>query len=368
MLCAPHALNDRKQTNDLFRLWRFGHSFDICAVATGDRMEILMQFLYLLEKIRNPVFDFFFSTVTHLGEETVFLVIALLFFWCIGKREGYFMLITCLVGTVINQAAKLIFKIPRPWVKDPDFTIVESAREEATGYSFPSGHTQNATGTFGVIGRTAKHRGVRIASVVIIALVALSRMYLGVHTPHDVVVSLLVGAALVFSLYPLFSSEERFRRFMPFVVIGSCLLAIGLTVFVFTMSPDGVDPHNLKSGMKNSATLLGCTAGLVAVYVTDTKWIRFETDAKWYAQILKFVLGLLGVIAIKSGLSAPLVALFGNEYIARGVRYFLIVIFAGCLWPLSFKLFSRMRIGVLDNIFKKKVTETSSADGTDEQA
>ncbi len=322
-----------------------------------------MWLLYQLEKIRNPVFDFFFSAITHLGEETVFLVIALFFFWCVGKREGYFMLITCLVGTVINQAAKLIFKIPRPWVRDPDFTIVESAREEATGYSFPSGHTQNATGTFGVIGISSSRKPIRIAMMVIIALVALSRMYLGVHTPLDVCVSLGVGALLVFSLYPLFSNEERFRRLMPYIVIGSCLLAVGLTVFVFTMSPEGVDPHNLKSGMKNAATLLGCTAGLVAVYIIDLKWINFETGAKWYAQILKFVLGLLGVLAIKSGLSSPLVALFGNEYIARGVRYFLIVIFAGCLWPLTFKLFARLNIPALDRLFeKRKAAATSEAE------
>jgi hypothetical protein len=47
-------------------------------------------------------------------------------------------------------------------------------------------------------------------------------------------------------------------------------------------------------------------------------------------------------MAIKAGLSAPLTALFGNEYIARAVRYFLIVIFAGAIWPLTFKKFSKM--------------------------
>ncbi len=169
-----------------------------------------MQFLYLLEKIRNPVLDFVFSLITHIGEETVFLVLALLFFWCIGKREGYYMLIVGLVGTVINQMAKLIFKIPRPWVRDPNFTIVESARAEATGYSFPSGHTQNVAGTFGSVARGSGKKLVRILSTVIIVLVAFSRMYLGVHTPLDVGVSLVIAAALVFALYPLFSTGKGF--------------------------------------------------------------------------------------------------------------------------------------------------------------
>ena len=113
--------------------------------------EACMPFLYFIQSIRIPLFDWFFSLVTHLGEETFFLVIAILFFWCINKREGYFILITGLVGTLVNQLAKLFFRIPRPWVLDPDFEIVESARAEATGYSFPSGHTQNIAGTYGSI-------------------------------------------------------------------------------------------------------------------------------------------------------------------------------------------------------------------------
>ena len=312
-----------------------------------------MRFLYLLEKIRNPFFDWLFSLITHIGEETVFLVLALVFFWCVSKREGYFILITGLVGTVINQAAKLIFKIPRPWVRDPAFSIVESARAEATGYSFPSGHTQNTAGTFGAIGRYSKRTPVRIISVVIIVLVAFSRMYLGVHTPLDVCVSLAVAAALVFSLYPLFSTEERMNRFMPYVIGASVLLSSGLVLYVFLMSSEGVDPHNLASGMKNASTLFGCTAAMIAVYFLDKKYIKFETDAAWYAQIIKLVLGLLGVLAIKAGLSSPLVWIFGNEYIARGVRYFLIVMFAGAVWPLTFKFFARLKIPALDNFFKK---------------
>ena len=312
-----------------------------------------MKFLYLLEKIRNPVFDFFFSLVTHIGEETVFLVVALLFFWCINKRWGYYMLISGLVGTVVNQAAKLTFKIPRPWIKDPSFTIVESARAEATGYSFPSGHTQNTAGTFGAIARWSSKKSVRVIAITIIVLVALSRMYLGVHTPLDVGVSLLVAAIIIFGLYPIFKSEESFKRYMPIVTVVSTLLALGLLLFVFLMSDLGVDPSNLYSGKKNGATLFGCTMALIPVYYVDTKYINFETDAKWYSQVLKFVLGLAFVLAIKSGLSSPLVSIFGNEFVARAVRYFLIVIFAGIVWPLTFKYFSRLRIKAFDRENKK---------------
>ena len=94
-----------------------------------------MQFLRFLEKLRNPFFDFFFSLVTRIGEETVFLVIAIFIFWCINKREGYYVLICGLVGTLVNQVLKLACRIPRPWDKNPSFTIVESARPAATAHA-----------------------------------------------------------------------------------------------------------------------------------------------------------------------------------------------------------------------------------------
>lgn len=313
-----------------------------------------MEILYLLEKIRNPILDFFFSTITHLGEETLFLALAIIFFWCVDKYRGYYILITGLVGTVVNQALKLVCKVPRPWVKDPGFTVVESAVEEATGYSFPSGHTQNIAGTFGAIGATAKRRWFSIVCVVIIVLVAFSRMYLGVHTPADVCVSLLVAAVMLAILHPVFSSEERFHKYMPIVCAISIVLSIGLLLYAFLVPEEGIDPHNLYSARKNGTTLFACTLCLLPVYLIDKNYTNFETKASWYAQIIKAAVGLGIVLGIKSGLSKPLELLFGNEFVARGVRYFLIVAFAGIVWPMTFKFFSKMSIPALDNLFKKK--------------
>ena len=309
-----------------------------------------MQFLYLLEKIRNPVFDFIFSLITHIGEETVFLALAILFFWCISKREAYYILITGFVGTLMNQFLKLMCKVPRPWVKDPNFTIVESARAEATGYSFPSGHTQNVAGTFGSIGAFSSKKWMRISAVVLIALVAFSRMYLGVHTPWDVLTSLGIAAVLVFGLYPLFKNEERFRKTMPYVIGVSFVLAFAFVMYAIYMpNRPGFSDSNFVSILKNAYTLFGCTLGLVVIYTVDVMFINFDTKAKWYAQILKFVIGLAILLAIKSGLSQPLISLFGNEYVARSVRYFLIVVFAGVIWPLTFRLFAKIEIKKLDD-------------------
>ena len=302
-----------------------------------------MPFLYFLQDIRNPVLDTIFSLVTHLGEETFFLAFAIFFFWCVNKREGYFILITGLVGTVVNQIAKIFFRIPRPWVLDSEFDIVESAREEATGYSFPSGHTQNIAGTYGAISAFRPKKWKTAVCVTIITLVAFSRMYLGVHTPLDVCVSLLVALALILVLRPCFATKQSFEKSMPWIIVSSTVLSLGFLIYVLMIGGDeSIDPENYNSALKNACTLLGCTAALAPVYIIDSKFVKFETDAKWYAQILKLALGLAGVLVIKTFLSEPLTALFGNEYIARAVRYFLIVMFAGAVWPITFKWFKRL--------------------------
>ncbi len=316
--------------------------------------EWCMPFLYFLRDIGNPVFDFFFETITHLGEETVFLVISIVFFWCVNKREGYFILLSGLLGTLINQATKLVCRVPRPWVIDKSFQPIGNSKIEATGYSFPSGHTQNTATTFGCIAAYNKKRWVTVASVAIIALVSFSRMYLGVHTPLDVVVSLAVSVALVLILRPWFETEEKFNKAYPRIVLISVICSFAFVAFVLFVSSDtSLDAENYHSALKNACTLLGCTVGLVLVWVVDTMFVNFDTKAPWYAQVIKAALGFAIVLLIKSGLSAPLTALFGNEYVARIVRYFFIVAFAGAVWPLTFKKFSEMKISSLDSFGEK---------------
>lgn len=307
-----------------------------------------MEFLKLLEKIRNPIFDFLFSIITKLGEETAFMAVAIIIFWCFSKKDGYYILSVGFIGTVLNQFLKLLFRIPRPWVKDPSFSIVESARAEATGYSFPSGHTQNSVGTFGAIALLFKKKWVRISAIVICVLVPLSRMYLGVHTPLDVFVSVGVALALVFALKPLFDRLEKNPAHM--LIFFGAMLAISFIFLLFVLLfpfPADIDPHNYESGLKNACTLLGATLGMIISYPIEKKYVCFETEAKWYVQIVKVALGLGLVLAIKA-LLKPLFLLFFPTYVERVVRYAIIVVFAVVVWPLTFK-----HLRKLENINKK---------------
>lgn len=301
-----------------------------------------MTLLYLLEKIRMPVLNEAMLLITQLGEETAFLAVALVVFWCVDKKRGYLLMAVGFGGTLINQFLKLIFRIPRPWILDPDFTILEQAREAATGYSFPSGHTQMAVGTFGTLAATDRNRSVRLLCWCLAALVGFSRMYVGVHTPYDVAVSVLIALALICGLRrPVM---EGGVKAMKAVITLLLVLALGLLAFVeFWNFPADVDSHNLTSGVKNAYTMLGCLIGVALVYLGERKYINFETKAVWWAQLLKVLLGIALVLAVKEGLRTPLEALFG-VYPGRAVRYCLMVLAAGLLWPMTFRRFSKLGV------------------------
>ncbi|MBR5288926.1 MAG: phosphatase PAP2 family protein [Clostridia bacterium] len=301
-----------------------------------------MAILYFLEGLRTPVLDAFFSLITHFGEETLFILIGLLFFWCVNKKEGYYLLCTGLAGTVINQFLKLFFRIPRPWVRDPEFTIVESARAEATGYSFPSGHTQTSVSVYGGI---AKWTGKSVVSPLCIALcvlVPLSRMYLGVHTPADVGVSVMIALALIFGVYPIIYKSFDNPKTMRALLGVMFLLAMGNLAFVNLYPfPADVDADNLAHGLKNAYTMLGCIVGLILTYEIDRRYIHFETKGSLLVQAVKLIPGMVILLGIKSLLKAPLYALTGGSYFADAIRYFFVVAFAGCLWPMTFPWISK---------------------------
>lgn len=303
-----------------------------------------MSFLHFLEGLRNPVFDSFFSLITRLGEETVFIVVGMVFFWCINKRWGYYLLSVGLTGTVLNQFLKLIFRIPRPWVRDNSLTVVGDATEAATGYSFPSGHTQTAVGVFGGIARWSKKNWIRIGCVGLCLLVAFSRMYLGVHTPADVCVSALLALVLVFGFYPIVAKATGSPWGMRLLFAAMTLFSVGYMLFVHLYDfPADTDSENLAHGIETAYKMLGCILGLWLTFELDERFIHFQTKAVWWVQIIKLVIGFALVMAIKSGLKQPLYALLGNDScIADGIRYFLMTAFAGCVWPLTFKLLNKI--------------------------
>ena len=302
-----------------------------------------MEFLRFLESSRTPFFDTLMSLITMLGEETLFMAVSLVFFWCLDKKRGYYLLSTGFLGTICVQILKMSFRIPRPWELG-GVSYVESAREAATGYSFPSGHTQISVNLWGGIARSSRYTAVRITGAVLCLLIGFSRMYLGVHTPLDVGVSLLIGAALVFLLYPLiYKAYDRPRQM--FCVIG-VFVALSLANLLFVMlypfpNPTPADLENMLDAQKVAWQFLALILGMAIIYPFDVYYLHFEVKAVWWAQLLKLVIGTGITIALRALLKAPLNAAFGVN-VGSFLRYFLMVLFAGVLWPMTFKFWSRL--------------------------
>ncbi|MBO5927183.1 MAG: phosphatase PAP2 family protein [Clostridia bacterium] len=301
-----------------------------------------MQVLYFFESIRNPFLDAVMSLITRLGEETFFIALSIIVFWCVDKTKGYFFIIVGFLGTVLNQFLKVLFRIPRPWVKDPNFTIVESAREAATGYSFPSGHTQSAVGSFGALGRTTKRNWLKILCLIIIILVPISRMYLGVHTLLDVGVSFIIALALVLGLYPLIKLNDKKPFILPFLLGVSVAFSAFAYLFIklYNFPPDA-DLENITHGAESVVKLLGAGLGVFVSYFIEKKYIKFDTSGHIITQIIKVVFGLLILVAIKSLIKTPLNALLGVD-LGNCVRYFIIIIFAVLVWPLTFNWLNKL--------------------------
>lgn len=299
-----------------------------------------MPLLYFFEGLRRPWLDSLMLALTQLGDETAFLALALILFWCVDKRKGYYLMAVGILSTIASQFLKILCRIPRPWVRDPQFTIVEAARSGAGGYSFPSGHSQASVGTFGSIAMTTRSRLVRWGCVALCVLVPLSRMYLGVHTPQDVLVGSGLSVLLLLVMRPVVLSLHDAKLPKLFLLFTALAVVYVLYLECYPFPAD-IDAENLASARKNAYTLLGSIAAMAVVCRADQAH-PFTTEAALPIQVLKAVGGIALVLLLQQGLRWPLDTLFSGHLIARSVRYAIMVLFAGILWPKSFPLLTRL--------------------------
>ena len=296
-----------------------------------------MNFLWVLKGLRTPLFDVIFDFVTRLGEETVAMVILCVVFWCMNKRTAYVISIAFILSGLAVQGMKIGFRIERPWVIDPMFTPVLSAVGQATGYSFPSGHTQAAVAVYGSIGATARKRPIKAACFLVAALVAFSRIYLGVHTLLDVAVSCVISILFVWLVIIILPGEPAGKAhelcYALFVVLGAgTLIAVASTLY----GSGKIEFAYLADCFKAA----GAAAGFAAGMYIERIYINFTTKAKSIAsQIIKFSLGISGVIVIKEGLRF---LSGGWIYTSIGLtmdvlRYFLLFLWVTAFFPYIIK-------------------------------
>lgn len=275
-------------------------------------MEWEISILQLLESLRSNMLNNIFQIITFTGEGVLLIGIIAITYWCINKRVGLKLGFIMLFSILGNGFVKNIVKAQRPF----ELEIVKGLRiHTATGYSFPSGHTQSATTFWLTLMLHIKKRWLYYVGTIMIGLIGLSRLYLGVHWPVDVLVAILLGGLLTIIGQYLFEKFETIG--LPLLLL--ICIGVGVTLFL------GFDSDYTKT--------VGAMIGLIVGMILEEKYICFSTDGSVTVQGLKIVIGIGGLIIIASGLKALLPALMIFDI----VRYMLIVVWALAGAPYVFK-------------------------------
>lgn len=293
-----------------------------------------IEILKGIAAIRNGFLDFLMLLFTELGSEIVVIAVVCTLYWCANKKLAYRIGMIFFASGILVQGLKVGFHIERPWVLDSNFEPVADAKPGATGYSFPSGHTQGASALYGTLFTATNKKWFKVFCGAMIALVAFTRLYLGVHTPLDVVVSALVTLTCVFIFGRVADMLERGNSHDLTVCIILSALAIGLCVFSFTMFATGVvAQEHINDCFKSGGAGLAFAIG----WYLERRYVNFDvrTDKLW-KQAVKMAVGVGITLALKSGLKliAP------DNLVVDFVRYFFTVLWVMFIFPLIFNRFS----------------------------
>ncbi len=275
-----------------------------------------INILLWLQDFRNGAGAFladFLSKMTFLGELNTALVILAAVYWCVSKEFGSYLLMGWSGNRLVNGLLKVTACAYRPWIRDARVVPYGNSMATATGYSFPSGHTMNAATTFGG-GAVRKDlpRALRIALGLLVALVAISRVYLGVHTPQDVLVGAIVGTlvmALTVGLMRWVAAHPE--KDLLVAGIGLALAAAVAAYAALKPYPMDYDAEGklLVDGAKMANdTFKGagwCAAFLVG-WVLERRFVGFSTDIAMPRRIARLTIGLLSYYAV-SLILVPLV-------------------------------------------------------------
>ncbi|TEU19963.1 MAG: phosphatase PAP2 family protein [Anaerolineales bacterium] len=194
-----------------------------------------------VQSFRHPFFDALFLTATFLGEEEFYLIFLPFIYWCLNKQVGVGLTYITMLSHYLNSVVKLTFRLPRP--SDPRLVLLRTE----TSPSFPSGHAQSAVANWGYLVTRFRHKMFSIVAVVLILLIAFSRIYVGVHFPQDVVGGLLIGLLLLVAYNWIVGTIEK-RRFdlpLPIKLTLSAVVPLAL-LFAHPFDVDGTYPASSR--------------------------------------------------------------------------------------------------------------------------
>jgi membrane-associated phospholipid phosphatase len=293
-----------------------------------------------------------------LGTEEFFLFVAPAVYWCLSAATGLRVGLALMISGCLNTFFKIAFHGPRPYWFD---TRVQALTSE-TSFGIPSGHAQNAMVVWGTLAASLRRRWAWIGAGLIAFLIGLSRMVLGVHFPSDVVLGWLIGLLLLWAVLRLekpvmawISQLNLTQKLGAILVASLALLLPGILIRISLgawqvpavwlenalralPSEPQPDPLALSGLVSNAGVFFGLAAGAVVL----NKFGGFNAAGLWWQRLLRFPIGLLGVVLVWMGLGS----LFpGGEYLwaylLRYLRYALVGLWVSALAPW---LFIRLRL------------------------
>ncbi len=313
----------------------------------------------LLQNFRDAtggVLDGFFELITKLGEASIITILVAAFYWCIDKREGIYLMLTLYYNRVINGFLKITACVYRPWIRDARILPVEGAIADATGYSFPSGHSANATAFFaGLTVKKGRNIIIKIALIVLVLLIGFSRNYLGVHTPQDVIVSIVVAVVLLIAFKFLLDRVDKHPNLDWIVLISGIALCVLLILYAALKSYPVdynaagemiVDPAKMSvDSFKNAGMGLGFIIG----WFLERRLIKFSVEGKWYVRVIRFAI-CIGVYFLLKDLAVPFIPQLISGGVGKAVEQFVLILYISAGAPLIIKLI---------NPLEKKIFKTA---------
>ena len=273
----------------------------------------------------SPALDLPSKSLTFLGNLEFFLVFMPLIYWCIDRRMGARLLVLFLLSAYVNTLAKVMAGQPRPFQYDSRVQQLV----HAGGGGLPSGHTQSAVVVWGYLASEIKSGKFWIVAGFLMIAVPISRLYLGVHFPTDLLGGYFLGAVLL-ALYLRFALKVE-AWVVAKGVIWQTAAAVILPILLISVSPLGS-----RYALSACGTLLGFLPGIAL----ERRWIRFRSGGSFLKRSLRLAVGLIILLGLWLGLKSAFAGLEPLSLL-RVVRYAAMGLWCalGAPW-----LFKRLRL------------------------
>ncbi len=310
-----------------------------------------MEYLLFLQNLREGASEFF-NTLIYLISDyaggAFGIIIPALIYWCLDKRSGTFMAMSFSSAYFVNQSIKNVCCVYRPSVLYPEIHPYKKAVAGATGYSFPSGHTTNASTVFGgvAVWQRKRRKVLSACCLLFVAFIAFTRNYLGVHTIWDV----LAAAASSFTVMYLCSLLSKFIERNPqkdilVAVIAVAAGIIAIIAFEFKPYPKDfdaagnllADPYEMKTDCYRS---YGLFIGFFVGWLLERRFIRFTTPDGAKIKVLRFIVGV-AVTLLFYGVLLPLVFDPLGEHVGKLFKYFFTALIVVAGYPALFNFVER---------------------------